>query len=166
MESSIEVPSLKTRLSQDYFEQQARVVVNDLLGMTIVHRISEDELRLALIREVSGWQGKVKSSAKTIGYTPGTIGISKKYGHNLIDIATGSHHTPSCIMLVALNTPEGLVEGPGKVSKYLSVDDSSDKTPVDGTQFWIGGDAVSPDRIKKREKSNLPENCIGYFYYT
>ncbi len=160
----IERPNIDTRLGRDYFSGNPEVVASFLLGRTVVRQFPNREI-LAKIKEVAAWQGEDDSSSETIKYDSGLIGISKKYGKNIIDIATGSAKKPSCISLIALVTPKGIVQGPGNVSEYLEVNDMFNYAPIDHPCLWIGGEEIDGDKILRREKSNLPRNCKGYFYY-
>jgi len=110
-------------------------------------------------------QGAEDSTAKTAKYAPGHIGISTKFGNNLIDIATSAEYRASCITLIALETPKKTIQGPGNVSKYLQINRDFDDTPIDHPSLWIGGESVEESRVIKRTKSNVPENCRGYFYF-
>lgn len=164
MVSVIERPRLTTKLYRDFFARPALVVAYDVLGRTIVSQVPGRKEVIARIKEVAAWQGEEDSSARTIRYAPGLIGISKKYGQNLIDIGTGSPRSASCITLVALDSPDGIIQGPGRTSEYLGITDLFDSAPIDDPYFWIGGEAVSTDQILQRNKI-VPANCKGYFYF-
>ena len=160
----LEVPNKKTMLQQDYFIDQSRIIAPDLLGRIIV-RETDDETLLGKIREVSAWHGVTPKAAETIKYAPGMIGISRKFGYNIMDIATDSHKKASCVTIVAVETPDGeLIQGPGKVTAYLNIDEKLDSAPIYHPLLWIGGDAVSSCDINRRQKKKVPSNCRGYFY--
>ena len=86
------------------------------------------------------------------------------------DVGTRNKDEASCITLVGgdLFDRRGLREqakGPGKLSKALEIDSSYDNAPINFGQLWIGGEPIDEDQILKRNKSNVPENCVGYFYF-
>lgn len=164
MATEFQKPDFKAHLNRDYFAEQARIVAPDLLGRLIIRQFPDTEL-VAKIKEVAAWQGATKTTARTAKYAPGMVGISRKFGKYLIDIATGSEGTPSCITLIALETPTGVIQGPGNLSNYLQIDEKFDSAPIDHPCLWIAGEPISQDRIVKRSLNSLPENCKGYFYY-
>lgn len=163
--NKLERPYIESMLARDYFSRKPAIVAKDLLGRVIVRQYPESYEIIARIKEVAAWQGEENSSAKTMKYAPGIIGISTKFGNHLIDIATGSENRPSCITLIALDSSEGIIQGPGKVSKYLEVDKMFDKAPINHPSLWIGGEPISQDRVYQRKKSNVPENSRGFFYF-
>jgi len=158
-------PSIETRFVRDHFIQRPEAIARTLLGRTIVREYSEGRPTLARIKEVAAWRGQEDSSDDTINNGYGIIGISRKFGQDIIDIGTGAKEQPSCVSLIALESPDGIIQGPGNVSKYLGVDRVFDGFPIDEDNLWIGGNPISPRKILERRKSNVPDNCLGYFYY-
>jgi len=165
--SEIIVPEYSAHLPREFFARRADHVAVDLLGRTIVGRElrGEGKALIGRIREVSAWEGKERTSTESLDYAPGMIGVSKKYGRTMIDIATNGHRKASCITLVGLETPEGVVQGPGSVSEYLQVGRDFDSVPIDSPLLWIGGEPIGAERIQVRNKKDTPSNCIGYFYF-
>jgi len=51
------------------------------------------------------------------------------------------------------------------ISEALEIDRSYDGEPLNFGNVWIGGNSVDHLQIQKRSKSNIPENCQGYFYF-
>lgn len=158
-------PGIETRLSREYFVNRPDAVAQDILGRIVIRQFPEGKETLARIKEVAAWRGEEDSSAKTMKYAPGIIGISCKFGKFLIDIATESEKRPSCITLIALESIDGIIQGPGNVTKYLKVDRMFDRAPIDHPCLWIGGIPISKDQVHKRNSSK-PGNCLGYFYYS
>lgn len=165
MTDKIERPDIKTRLDREYFADQARIVAPDLLGRTIVRQFPEDRQVLAKIKEVSAWQGATDRTADTAKYAPGMIGVSRKFGHYMIDIATGREDSASCVTIIAVEGDDGIVQGPGNVSNYLHIDDMFDSAPIDHPCFWIGGEPIGKEKVLKRNKSGMPKNFRGQYYY-
>lgn len=164
MTRQIIIPDLRTKLEHSFFQDSAANVAQKLIGRTLVRELPGGKHLLAVIREVAAWQGEEKSSAKTLRYHPGIIGISSKYGHHLIDIGTGYMGRPSCITVAGIYTEDDVIEGPGNVSKYLAIDRDCDSMPVDNDVLWIGGDRVDPSLVLQRTRKT-PSNCRGYFYF-
>ena len=120
--------------------------------------------------EIAAYEGEVKSMTKGALESAGTIGISTKYGKNLIDISTLDICEYSCITLIGgtLFNSKGVIDtyhGPGNVAKVLEIDKSYDGVPLNFAKIWIGGNPVNKENVLKRKKSGLPENCKGYFYF-
>lgn len=157
-------PDISTKLDTSFFQDSAANVARNLIGRTLVRELPGGKHLLATIREVAAWQGAEKTSAQTIRYHPGIIGISNRYGHNLIDIGTGYMGRPSCVTLAGIYTPDEVIEGPGKVSKYLAIDSDCDSMPINNDVLWIGGQGVNSEQVLQRLKQ-APANCKGYFYF-
>ena len=162
---AIQKPIFNERLTRGHFVRRADYIAKDLLGRVIVSQAHGHEEVYARIKEVAAWEGEEKSSAKTIKYGPGLVGVSKKHGKSLIDIGTSSQSRASCVTLIALETPEGIIQGPARVANYLHIDDMFDGAPIDDPFLWIGGEIVNRQRVTKRAVPNAPGNCLGYFYY-
>jgi len=157
-------PDERSRLGMRFFQDRSIDVAQNLLGRTIVTKAQNQTERMGIIREVAAWQGAEDSSAPTIRYHPGIVGVSQRYGHFLLDIGTGYQGRPSCVTIIGLYTPEGFRNGPGKVTKHLGIDKDFDSMPIDTDALWIGGDKVESERIIQRLKQ-APANCKGYFYF-
>ena len=164
MKYKIERPKLITKLNRDFFARPSLVIAKFLLGRTVISQITGRDIRIARIKEVAAWRGEEESSARTLRYAPGLVGISRKFGKDLIDIGTGGQRNASCVTLIALDSPEGIIQGPGKTSEYLGITDLFDTAPIDDPYFWIGGEPVNPEEVIQRSKA-VPGNCEGYFYY-
>lgn len=164
MARQITRPNERTRLRMEFFQNNPAIVARDLVGRTLVKRAPNLEEKMGIIREVAAWQGAEDSSSKTIRYHPGIVGVSKKFGHFLLDIGTGYQSRPSCITIMGLYTPEGLIDGPGKVTKYLGVDSDYDSMSIDTAALWIGGEGIDPEKILQRVKQ-APANSRGRFYF-
>ena len=159
-------------LQEDFFARHADVVAKDLLGKTLVRERQNAATLYAIISEVASFEGSQEDSM-TEGalYAPGTLVVSTKHGKKMLDIATYQICKPSCVTLISavIGDQRGVrevVEGPGNLTKVLEIDkDSFHGLPIRLSPIWIGGQAVEEDRIVKRNKSNVPRNCKGYFYF-
>ncbi len=168
--SEPKIPKQKTRIDLDFFKRHAEYVAKDLLGRVMVReRVGKPTIYVSL-EEIAAYEGKVKSMTKGALESPGTIGISTKYGRNLIDISTLDICEYSCITLISgvIFDSRGFrdyVDGPGNLAKTLEIDKKYDGVPLNFARIWIGGDPIDKDRILKRKLSNLPKNCKGFFYF-
>lgn len=167
--SKIIIPKYSSRINREFFSREAKMVALDLLGKVLVVQHPND-IYYARLCEVAAYEGKTKTTAKTATYYPGTVGVSRKFGKNLLDISTGRLKQPSCVTLVSAIVENGedsrLVEGPGNLTDALGIDYRYDGLLIDASpQLWIGGETIDADKIKVRKKSGLPANCKGYFYF-
>lgn len=164
------IPKSSTRVHMDFFRRNADEVAQDLLGRVLVkERTGKNPLYMRL-DEIAAYEGEVKSMTKGALESAGTIGVSTKYGKHLIDISTLDICEYSCITLIGGTLFDGrgfreIINGPGKVSAALEIDKTYDGVPLNFAKIWIGGEPVIADDILKRNKSGLPENCKGYFYF-
>jgi 3-methyladenine DNA glycosylase Mpg len=167
MDSPIEIirPPEDSKLVRDLFIQRPEDMARNLLGRTIVRESDIGIPILGIIREVAAWRGAEDSSDDTINNGYGIIGVSKKFGHYLIDIGTGAEGKPSCVTLIAVDSSEGIIYGPGNVSKYLQIDPTFDSIPIDGDRLWIGGKPIAKSQIRQRNLTTKPANWAGNFYF-
>ena len=166
----LKIPQRKTQLDLDFFEIHAIDVARDILGRTLVRERTNKPTLYLRIEEVAAYEGQLKSTSKGILESPGTLGISQKYGKNLIDISTLAICEPSCITLIGgtLYDRRGIrehIHGPGNLSRALEIDKTYDGVPLTFAKMWIGGEKTEKHQIKKRNLSNTTENCQGYFYF-
>ena len=166
----VQIPSYSSHISREFFKRDSKLVAVDLLGKILTVR-QPSALYHARIIEVAAYEGKTKSSADTVVYNPGTVGVSKKFGKNLLDISTGKRNDPSCVTLLAgvvVNGEAKYVEGPGNLCDALGIDLRYDGVFIDcSPDFWIGGESADIDKVSTRTvtSSRVPENCKGYFYF-
>ena len=171
------IPRKSSQIHRDFFERDAVTVAKDLLGRVMVQERGSKPSLYVQLTEIAAYDGIVGKDLEAaqkknpnLFYAPGVIGISTVYGKHLIDVGTQGLCKPSCVTLVAGNLfdKRGLrekLQGPGNLSKALEIDSDYDSSPINFGQLWVGGDAVDADRIKQRNKSNVPTNCKGYFYF-
>jgi 3-methyladenine DNA glycosylase Mpg len=156
-------------LGSDFFRRGSDIVAKDLLGRYLVRFFPGINTHVVgQIREVAAYQGETDSSSEGLNESAGMITVSRKMGRNLLDIATGNDDSASCITLRAaafyFDDIEN-VQGPGLLTEALQIDkDFSGYDIGSCDDLWIEGDGVSPDVIRRRNKSGLPNNCLGYFY--
>ena len=167
--SELKIPKQSTRIYLDFFNRHAEKVAKDLLGRVLVRETGKNSIYVRL-EEIAAYEGEAKSMTKGALEQPGTIGVSTKYGKNLVDISTLGICIPSCVTLIAgtLFDRKGLekhIDGPGNLAKALDIDRTYDGVPLNFVKIWIGGYPVEPEKILKRKLSKVPENCEGYFYF-
>ncbi|MEK6872157.1 MAG: DNA-3-methyladenine glycosylase [Nanoarchaeota archaeon] len=168
--SELIIPRPSTRVHMDFFQRHADEVARDLLGRVLVKERAGKSNLYVRLDEVAAYEGVVKSMTKGALEIPGTIGVSTKYGKNLIDLSTLSICEASCVTLIGGTLFDGKksvekIKGPGKLSEVLEITKNYDGVPLNFARIWIGGETVGNDKILKRNRSGLPENCKGYFYF-
>jgi len=167
---TIEIPKSSSRIHMDFFRRHAQEVAQDLLGRVLVRERVDKPTLYVQLQEVAAYEGHTKSMTKGALESVGTMGVSTKFGKYLIDISTLDICKYSCVTLIGGNLFDArglrqVVNGPGKLSKALEIDKTYDGVPLNFAKIWIGGESVDAERILKRNKSGLPENCKGYFYF-
>lgn len=160
--------ALEDKLPMDFFMQNPDEVAKGILGMEIVRILPNGKEVRGRIQEVAAYRGEEESVSDVAYYGPGIIGVSTKFGKRLIDIGTEYEGRSSCVTLISASFQWGrnrqLVQGPGNLAKALKVDRSYDGTPILCNDLWIDPSTPQVEEIRVRELSNMPENCLGYFY--
>ncbi|MBT4539639.1 hypothetical protein HOI26_01100 [Candidatus Woesearchaeota archaeon] len=156
-------------VTAEYFTQSAETVACGLLGRNLVRTFENGTTLGGRIVEVSAWQGLSGDHTphKFDEYTPGTVSVSTKHGKRLTDITCDDGH--SCVTLVAaeyvFDDTKKVAQGPGNLSKALQITPDFDGYDIiNGRDLRIEGGAVDSIEVKKRNKSNVPSNCQGFFY--
>lgn len=170
------IPKKSSRVNLDFFKRHADAVAKDLLGRVFV---SEGRKNIYLrLEEVAAFEGEAESELRQSMFSrypgifayPGTLAISTKFGQNLIHISTLDINKPSCINLIAgtIFDKKGYKEyinGPGNLTYALKIDKSYNGVHLNFHKIWIGGQSIEESQVIKRNKSGVPKNCKGYFYF-
>lgn len=162
-----DMAKLEQMLGRDFYAKPAAEVAQGLLGREMVRRIGDKAIRGKIV-EVSAWEGHTDSSSDGMLDTPGTVSISTKFGKHLLDIATNVGGVYSCVMMIAADMIDGdkitRVEGPGNFTKAFQIDKSLKGIKIyESPLLYVIGGRIPEQNITKREKSNVPANCMGYF---
>ena len=170
--SGIYIPERSEELPEKFFERDSESVAKSLLGRTLVRERKGGENLYASIKEVASYEGKLMSSRyKGLLYSPGTIFVPVQFGNPILGLATDKIGEPSGITFISAMVGERgkereLVNGPGNLTKALEIDkDSFDGMHLKLSPIWVGSQPVESGRILKRNNSNIPDNCTGYFYF-
>lgn len=150
---------------EEFFEQEAELVAQQLLGRELVRRFGRGHEVRGRILEVSAWVGGFGD--RFSGYTPGMVAISTRYGKHLVDLVCGERN--SCVTLINAEYEFGgqtvRAGGPGNLSRALQIGlDFEGYNILTGRELRIEGESVNPSLILKRNRQNVPANCQGYFY--
>jgi len=137
------------RLIEEFFRRDCLEVAPDLVGKMLYHRVGDEILSLR-ITETEAYcgeedtachahKGRTKRNAPL--YEEGGITyVYLCYGiHNLLNVITGENDQPQGVLIRAC---EGF-EGPGKLTKRLSIDRSHNiRSLSDDPEIWIEDDGV------------------------
>ena len=101
MADELYIPKKSSRIQLDFFKRHADEVAKDLLGRIMVRERTGKNPIYVQLQEVAAYEGEMKSMAKGVLESPGTIGVSTKFGKNLIDLSTLDICEHSCVTLIA-----------------------------------------------------------------
>lgn len=150
-------------LSWDQFtRREATAVAPDLIGCTLLRRLSNGEILRGLIVETEAYgpedpachahRGKTASNAAMFG-SPGQIYVYFIYGmYHCLNVVTDATHVGSAVLIRALalealpteidpkqaRKPERVAAGPGKLCRVLRIDRSHNGKPfTPANNLWI-----------------------------
>jgi 3-methyladenine DNA glycosylase Mpg len=156
-----------SKLKKSDFECNSDDVARDILGRNLSIESPDGITVKARIREVGAYEGSASKTSKKIKSSAGIISISTKYGHKLLDIATGRVGESSCVTLRAIDLEGITIEGPGNVTRSLGIDKSTwqlyDGIPVYKGHLCIDGERVDESEIY--EKIENSPNCKGIYRF-
>jgi 3-methyladenine DNA glycosylase Mpg len=142
----------------EFFGRGARSVARDLLGRTI--SLLPNPGFHGQILEVGAYEGSNESpSRKGMLYSPGTLFLMPFRGSEMFNISTDRKNETSCVELRRVDTPDGIISGPGAITNYFEIRGN------DGVRFQdifqLIGEPVGDSRIERVEGNS--ENCLGFY---
>lgn len=135
------------KLTCEFFHRPCLEVARDLVGKVLVRKTPEGELRLR-ISETEAYCGEADTAChahkgrtkrtEVLYMEAGTIYIYLCYGiHWLLNIVTGQVDVPEAVLIRACVD----AEGPGKLTKALSITGELNRQSINGQEaLWIEDD--------------------------
>jgi DNA-3-methyladenine glycosylase len=139
-----------SRLDFAFYHRECLEVARDLVGKVLVHKTENGELRLR-IAETEGYCGeedtachahKGRTKRTEVLYAKaGTVYVYLCYGmHWLLNIVTGEEDHPEAVLIRAC---EGKFNGPGRLTKGLSITGQLNRGSILGEELWVEEDGFS-----------------------
>jgi len=140
------------RLYKEFYENSAKDLAPQLLGKLLCRRMTKGDVIKVRITESEIYYGesdtachahKGKTERTKIMYESGGAAyIYLCYGiHNLLNIVTGKEGFPEAVLIRGV---EGF-NGPGKLTKYLSIDRSlNGENMINSEKLWLESDGFIP----------------------
>lgn len=141
-----------------FFNRPALVVAKDLVGCYLVRRDTYGIARY-LITETEAYIGphdlashssKGRTKRTEVMYQQaGTIYVYLIYGmHNMLNIVTDEKEYPAAVLIRAVEDGDTIINGPGKVAKYLHIDRTlNNKLLGKESNVWI---EIPPTRSSRK----------------
>jgi len=160
------------QLPKSFFDRDPKVVAKEILGMLLVRPYRNSE-RSGIITGTAAFHGVGARTRKpeSMEYEPGTIYMYPYRGHYFLNVTTSQKGEPSCICIGELYPVNGLkpaeVNGPGKLTKALGLNESFDGVYIKSDEIWIE-DKTAANRGQiietsgKSRKLNA-DNCVGIY---
>ena len=142
--------SVATKLNRDFYQRPCLEVAQALVGKLLVRRLPSGELLKLRISETEAYCGeedtachahKGRTKRTEVMYLEGgRIYIYLCYGiHWLLNIVTGEAEQPEAVLIRACVEQNG----PGKLTKALSVTGELNRDSICGEELWIEDDGYS-----------------------
>lgn len=157
-------------LGQKFFDRDTKIVAKELLGKFLIRKIGKKEIAV-MITETEAYDGfKDKASHASKGKTqrtevmfgdPGIFYIYLCYGmYHMLNIITREKNYPAAVLVRGVKNETHYLNGPGKLTKFLSVNKNLNQKPAGKlSQLWF------EDRGIKVSKSQIKETPrIGVSY--
>jgi DNA-3-methyladenine glycosylase len=157
---------MRKALPFSFFNRKTALVAKELLGKVLVRKYAGKEFR-SIITETEGYIGPHDlASHSSKGRTPrtevmfgkaGMIYVYFVYGmHYMLNIVTEEKGFPAAVLIRGL---EG-ISGPGKITKQLSTDKSSNGLPLSKRSgLWIEDHGI---QIKPKDIQSTPRIGVAY----
>ncbi len=145
-----------SKLPYEFYHRPCLEVARDLVGKVLVHRVDGQEFRLR-ISETEAYCGEADTAChahkgrtkrtEVMYMDAGTIYIYLCYGvHWLLNIVTGEEEQPEAVLIRACVEKNG----PGKLTKALSITGQLNRGSILGEELWVEDDgfpcAVAVDK--------------------
>ena len=156
-------------LNKKFFDRDTIRVARGLLGKKLVRMYREKRIE-GIITEVEAYIGfEDKASHASRGKTErtkvmfagaGTIYVYLIYGmHFCLNIVTEREEYPAAVLIRGIKTKDGLISGPGRVTKYIRIDKKlNEKILSVKNGLWI------ENREKFNSKKIFKSKRIGVDY--
>ena len=142
------------RLGYDFFHRPCLTVAEELVGKCLVHRLPDGQMLRLRISETEGYCGesdtachahKGRTKRTEVLYADaGTIYVYLCYGiHWLLNIVTGDAEDPQAVLIRACQG----ANGPGKLTKALSITGQLNRGSILGDELWIEDDGYACDVV-------------------
>ena len=172
-------------LKQNFFNRDAKIVAEELLGKFLVRKIGKKEIA-CMITETESYDGpNDKASHAHKGRTPrtevmfgpaGRLYVYFCYGmHHMLNVVTGPQDYPAAVLIRGAKQPPfklptsdlpagkaGIhsLDGPGKLTKYLKINKSLNGEKAEKRSgVWFENRGV---RIKKSDVLKTPRVGVAY----
>lgn len=138
------------RLTRDFYSQSADIVAPALLGKILCRRVDGEVIR-SRITETECYKGvadtachahKGKTARNSVMWSRGgTVYVYLCYGmHNMLNIVTAEKGEPEAVLIRGVEA----VNGPGRVTKYFSIDREQNGADVIlSDAIWIEDDGTT-----------------------
>ena len=134
------------KLTYEFYHRPCLDVARELVGKVLVHgdlrlRITETECYCGE-RDTACHASKGRTQRTEVMYREaGTIYVYLCYGvHWMLNIVTGEVEQPEAVLIRAC---EGKFNGPGKLTKALSITGQLNRGSILGDELWIEDDGFS-----------------------
>lgn len=136
-------------LGPSFFQRPTLRVAKDLLGKTLVRRPSRKKVQRAQIVDVEAYIGQEDRACHAgRGRTPrtevmfwpgGAIYVYLIYGlHHCLNLVTEREDFPAAVLIRGIETPQGRIDGPGRVCRFLDIDRSLNRGDATvGRSLWV-----------------------------
>ena len=152
---------MKKVLGKNFFNQDARIVAQDLLGKYLVRRVSGKTTAYKIVETEAYLGGHDLASHARSGMTKRNFPMFGEGGHwyvyftygmhYMLNIVTGPEGKPSAVLIRSV---EG-ISGPGRLTKALKIDKRLNTKPAGkASGLWIEDreEKVNPHSIKKTQR--------------
>jgi DNA-3-methyladenine glycosylase len=155
-------------LAQKFFDRDTHEIAPELIGNFLVRKIGKREMAV-MITEVEVYDGfEDKASHASRGQTertavmfghPGVWYVYLVYGmHEMLNIVTREHSYPAAILIRGARVGERIIDGPGKITKYLKINRTQNKKKAEKkSDLWIEdrGIKIAPHDIEKTPRIGI-----------
>lgn len=159
------------KIARDIFERPSDDVAPDLIGRRLFRRRESGLYELEIV-ETGAYKGIARGEGAGLMYPPGIIYIHVgQRGYRTLAIGTERKGEPSVVTirqaleLSGFESPNKLINGPGKLTNALCIGRELDGQPIDGDEIWLEGEAVILSLIEyiSPQAAKMASNCKGYY---
>ena len=138
------------KLDYEFFHRPCLAVAQDLVGKILVHRLPDGSVLRLRISETEAYCGeedtachahKGRTKRTEVMYMDaGTVYIYLCYGmHWLLNLVTGEEDEPQAVLIRACVD----ANGPGKLTKALSITGELNRGSIFGDELWVEDDSFA-----------------------
>lgn len=157
---------MKNQFSNNFFSKTSKEVAEKLIGAVLCISDKKNKKQVVILATSAHEGGNITLAREGMNFPAAMVFIMRFRGHFFINITTDRKNNASCVMIkkikvIEKDNSETIIDGPGRVTKFLGIDEHWNGVPL-GQKIWIEK-PIQDSKIKRVRAKLQSENCQAQF---